>query len=242
MMMGKHTKNNIRLGLFVIVALVLFTAGIYFIGQNQRLFSDVIRVSCVFNDVSGLQAGNNVKFAGINIGTVEEVSIITDSSVKVTMVIDEEIRKFIKKDARAGIGSEGLMGNKMISITPGSGGASPIEDNDMITSVHPITFDDILLRLKVTTENAAIITDDLAEITYNIREGKGTIGKLFMDTTLATSLEQTVGNIRRGTKGFEQNMNAAKKSIFLRGGFKDRKTRREERKSAREEKEKEKTK
>jgi phospholipid/cholesterol/gamma-HCH transport system substrate-binding protein len=236
--MGKNTKNNIRLGLFVSIALVLFIAGIYFIGQNKRLFSDVIRISCVFNDVGGLQAGNNVKFAGINIGTVEEVSIVTDSSVKVTMVIDEDIRKFIKKDARAGIGSEGLMGNKMISITPGSGGAKPVENYDVIESIHPISFDDILLRLKVTTENAAIITDDLAEITYNIREGKGTVGKLFMDTTLATSLEQTLGNIKRGTKGFEQNMNAAKKSIFLRGGFKDRKARREERKKANEEEKK----
>ena len=107
-------------------------SAIYFIGEKQQLFRSTFRLTGVFKDVGGLQAGNNVRLSGINVGTVKNIIIISDSSVKVGILIDESTRKFIKKDAVAIIGSEGLMGNKVLIINPGTGGKKEIENNDVI--------------------------------------------------------------------------------------------------------------
>jgi phospholipid/cholesterol/gamma-HCH transport system substrate-binding protein len=226
----KKKSDGVKLGLFVIGGVLLFSLGIYLIGQKQRMFSDVIEVSCYFKNAGGLQVGNNVRFSGINVGTVKNIGIVSDSSVKVDLVIDEDVKKFIKKDAKAMIGSEGLMGSKMISIIPGTEHDKPINDNDVISTIQPASLDDILDRLMTTTDNAAKITDDLSGITDNIRSGRGTIGKLFMDTIMADEIGQTLINLRKGTHGFEQNMSAARHSIFLRGAFRKKTDKNEEEK------------
>ena len=221
--MKNNTNNKTKLGLFVTVGVLLFIIGIYFIGAKQQLFNSTFRISGILNDVSGLQVGNNVRFSGINVGVIEDIEIITDTSVRVDMIIDEKIRKFIKKDALAIIGSEGFMGNKVMSITPGSNGQKIIENNDYVETVIPISLDDILLNLKVTTDNTAVIASDMAVIVNNIRSGRGTIGKLFMDSTFAENMDATLVNLKQGAGGFKQNMDAAKNSFLLRGFLKKKK-------------------
>ncbi|OGJ84604.1 MAG: hypothetical protein A2268_11285 [Candidatus Raymondbacteria bacterium RifOxyA12_full_50_37] len=179
-----HTNGvKTKLGIFVVVAVALFMAGIYLIGSRHQLFNRTLRVSCVFKNVYGLQAGNSVRFSGINIGTVETIDIINDSMLRVDMQIDDRIRKFIKTDAKANIGSEGLMGNKVMNISPGSGGQPEIKDNGFIETVTPIGIDDILMQLKATSDDAASVASDLAAMISQMRAGKGTIGQLVMDTT-----------------------------------------------------------
>jgi phospholipid/cholesterol/gamma-HCH transport system substrate-binding protein len=205
----KDITNKIRLGIFISLGLALFTAGIYFIGATQQMFSSTFRVSGVFKDVSGLQAGNIVRFSGINVGTVESITIISDSSVRVDMRINDNVREFIKKDAEAIIGTEGLLGNKILIITPGTRGASVIENNDVLATSVPTSIDDIMRQLKTTSDNAAHITGDLSEIVGTIRSGKGTIGKLLMDSTylkvpidnathITEDLSEIVGTLRSG--------------------------------------------
>lgn len=227
--MQKQSINKVKLGIFVAIGVALFLAGIYYIGETKKLFSTTFRISAMFKDVNGLQVGNNVRFAGINVGTIEAIEIITDSTVKVDMILDVKTQKFIKKDAKAIIGSDGLMGNKIMNVSPGTTAFAMVENNDMIGTTIPISLDDMLLKLKNTTDNAALITDDLAAIMGNIRSGKGTIGKLFMDTVFADNLDKTIVNVKQGTKGFKQNMDAAKSSFLLRGFFKkkDKKTKKD---------------
>jgi phospholipid/cholesterol/gamma-HCH transport system substrate-binding protein len=202
----------------------LFFAGIYYIGETKKLFSTTFRISAMFKDVNGLQVGNNVRFAGINVGTVENIQIISDTTVQVDMVVDITTQQFIKKDAKAIIGSDGLMGNKILNISAGTVGKPIVENGDMIGTTLPVSFDDMLANLKITTDNASSITNDLADIIANIHSGKGTIGKLFMDTVFAENLDKTIVNVKQGTKGFKQNMDAAQKSFLLRGFFKKKDT------------------
>ena len=128
--MKKNSTNKIKLGIFVSLGLVVLILAIYYIGEKQLLFQSTFRLTGVFNDVGGLQAGNNVRLSGISIGTIESISLISDTTVRVEIVIDESSRKFIKKDAVATIGSEGLIGNKVLVINPGTGGKKSIENND----------------------------------------------------------------------------------------------------------------
>ncbi len=222
--MKKESIHKIKLGIFVTIGILLFITGIYFIGETKKLFSSTFRVSAMFSDVNGLQVGNNVRFAGINVGTVESIEIITDTSVRVDMVVDVETQKFIKKNAKAIIGSDGLMGGKIMNISPGTVDFAEIENNDMIGTTIPISMDDMLFKLKATADNAALITGDMAAIMGNIRSGRGTIGKLFMDTVFADNLDRTIVNVKQGTKGFKQNMDAAQNSFLLKGFFKKKPT------------------
>jgi phospholipid/cholesterol/gamma-HCH transport system substrate-binding protein len=155
---------------------------------------------------------------------VENIQIISDTTVQVDMVVDITTQKFIKKDAKAIIGSDGLMGNKILNISAGTVGKPIVENGDMIGTTLPVSFDDMLANLKITTDNASSITNDLADIIANIHSGKGTIGKLFMDTVFAENLDKTIVNVKQGTKGFKQNMDAAQKSFLLRGFFKKKDT------------------
>ena len=226
--MENKVSNNIKLGLFVAVSLFFIITVIYFIGKKQQLFSTTFQVSGVFSDISGLQVGNNVRFSGIVVGMVQSIVQISDTTVRVDLMINEDSRKFIKKNAVAIIGTDGLMGNKIVSITPGTPGEKPIQDFNYLETAQPISMDEILGNVKLASENAAYITDDLAAIMDNIRNGRGTIGKLFMDSVFATNLDKSIINIKEGAGGFKNNMDAASKNVLLRGFFKRKKKVREE--------------
>jgi len=226
--MENKVSNNIKLGLFVAVSLFFIITVIYFIGKKQQLFSTTFQVSGVFSDINGLQVGNNVRFSGIVVGMVQSIVQISDTTVRVDLMINEDSRKFIKKNAVAIIGTDGLMGNKIVSITPGTPGEKPIQDFNYLETAQPISMDEILGNVKLASENAAYITDDLAAIMDNIRNGRGTIGKLFMDSVFATNLDKSIINIKEGAGGFKNNMDAASKNVLLRGFFKRKKKVREE--------------
>jgi phospholipid/cholesterol/gamma-HCH transport system substrate-binding protein len=207
--MKKNSANKIKLGIFVSLGLVALIIAIYFIGEKQLLFQNTFRLSGVFTDVGGLQPGNNVRLSGISIGTVESISLISDTTVRVEIVINESSRKFIKKDAIATIGSEGLIGNKVLVINPGTGGKESIENNDVIQTAQPIDVDDIMVSLKTTIDNTAIITGDLAKISTNIESGKGTIGRLMMDPTWRQNIQSTIVNLKDGSDQFKIVMDKA---------------------------------
>jgi len=211
--MKRTTSNKIKLGIFVSLGIAVFISGVYFIGERQQLFRSTFRVSAVFKDVAGLQAGNNVRFSGINVGTVENISVVSDTSVRVEIEIEERTRKFIKKDAVASIGSEGLMGNKVLTITPGTGGKMEIEDNDTVGTVPPISLDDILMSLKSTIDNASNITSNVSKIAGNIQSGQGTIGRLLMDRSMAQNLDSSIVNLKQSSEGLRNLIGDVKGSV-----------------------------
>jgi phospholipid/cholesterol/gamma-HCH transport system substrate-binding protein len=204
--MKKKISHIVRLGIFVSLGILIFILAIYFIGEKQQLFRSTFRLSGVFKDVAGLQVGNNVRLSGINVGTIDNIAIISDTSVRVIILVDESTRQFIKKDAVAGIGSEGLMGNKVLVISPGTGGEKTIENDDVIATSQPIDVDDIMISLKSTMDNTAYITGDLAKIATNIESGKGTIGRLMMDKTWRQDIQSTIINLKDGSVGFKTFM------------------------------------
>lgn len=212
--MKTESINKFKLGLFVSIGILLLLGSIYFIGETKKMFSSTFRLHALFSDVKGLQVGNIVRFAGINVGTIDEIEILSDTQVRVDIVLDVKTKKFIKADSKAIIGTDGLMGNKILIISAGTYGQKQIKNNDRIGVIVPISPDDILFKLKITADNSAIITNDLVAIMGNIRNGKGTIGKLFMDTAFAENLDNTIVNVKEGTEEFNESMEAAQKSML----------------------------
>ena len=128
------------------------------------------------------------------------------------------------------------MGNKVINIVAGNDGGPMVKDGATVTSLTPVSIDDIMKNLYVTSEHAAVITDDIAAITGNVRSGNGAIGKIFMDSALAVSLSKTVSNAQKATGGLNDNMEAAKHNFLLRGYFKKKEKAAEKAKEAAEKK------
>lgn len=207
--MKNETSRQVRLGLFVTLGIAVLILGIYFIGEGQQLFQSTVRITGIFRDVGGLQAGNNVRLSGVNIGVVDLIRIVSDTSVRVEILVDADTRKYIMKDAFASIGSEGLMGNKVLIINPGTGDAGQIEDNDVIVSMQPSSMDDLIVSLRSTVEHTSDITRDLSKITFNIQAGKGTIGRLLMDSTWRENIQATLANVQDGAIEFHSLMEKA---------------------------------
>jgi phospholipid/cholesterol/gamma-HCH transport system substrate-binding protein len=223
-------KYKIRLGLFVAGGLAIFILAIFIIGKQKNLFNPVFKLTTTFYNVSGLQVGNNIRFSGINIGTVDNIHIINDSTVRVDMMIRKEVHQFIKSDCEVAIGSEGLIGDKLLTITQGSPDARLAKEGQELTSTEPVETDAIMASVQVTAQNAAIITQQLAEIMIKINKGKGTMGRLIQDTTIAENLNQTIVNLKTSSKGLDENMKAAKHSILFKGYFKKKAKAAEEKK------------
>ena len=218
--MENHTtKFKIRLGLFIAGGLMIFIVAVFIIGRQKNLFVPVFKLTTNFYNVSGLQVGNNIRFSGINVGTVDNITIINDSTVRVDMLIQKNVQKFIKADCEAAIGSAGLIGDRILIITQGSANASQAKDDQQISSKEPVEPDAIMASLQVTADNAVIISDQLAGIMIQVNSGHGTLGRFLKDSTIAANINQTIVNLRKSSRGLDENMNAAKDNFLLRGYF-----------------------
>lgn len=194
--MDNAASRNVRLGIFVLAGLAFLITVLYMVGEKRSLFGSTIKISAQFYNVNGLMAGNNVRFSGVNVGTVESVEIISDSSVNAIIVIDEEVAKYIKKSAIAAVGTDGLMGNKLININAVVGGeTATIEDGDVLKTKRPFETDESLRTLNTTNDNIRHITDDLKKITNKINS-QNTIWSLLMDTVVADNVKEAIVNIK----------------------------------------------
>ncbi|MBT8394178.1 MAG: MCE family protein [Flavobacteriaceae bacterium] len=189
--MKKETGNTLKLGVFVVTGLALLIVAVYLIGENQNMFKKTFTISAEFNNVSGLMQGNNVRYSGINIGTVKFINMVNDSTIRVDMNIEEKMVKHIKKDAIATIGTDGLVGNMIVNIIPGRGKEPIVTSGDIIQTYTKIGTEDMLNTLSTTNENAALLTAKLLKVADAMADEKGTLGMLINDTLVASDLKQT---------------------------------------------------
>ncbi len=262
--MKKQSGFTWKLGMFVLAGLGLFVITVYFVGKQKNLFGSTFHLKAQFKSVSGLKEGNNVRFSGINIGTVNDIELITDTSVMVDLIIRKNVQQFIKTDARASIGSDGLMGDKVLTISPGNSTGGTVKDNDRIASTNAIEMEDVMISVKTSVDNAAIITaqlaqfsskvnngdgalsklisdeefsgslkstltnlqtssDEFAKFTAKMNNGRGALSKLVSDEDFGNTLDSTMSNLQGATKGLNENMEAAKNNILLKGYFNKKK-------------------
>ena len=215
--MNKNTESNWKLGMFVIVGLLLLIITIYFVGKKQNLFGSTFYLKSQFKNVSGLKVGNNVRFSGINIGTVDQIDLVNDSSVVVVLLIEKDVQKYIKTDATASIGSDGLVGDKVLTISPGTLSNKIIKDNAFIKSKSALEMEDLMKSVKTSVDNAGLITAELATFTASMNNGDGTLSRLMNDKALAKSLTETVVNLETSTNEFSKfttSMNNGRGALY----------------------------
>jgi phospholipid/cholesterol/gamma-HCH transport system substrate-binding protein len=193
--MKNDSGNKVRLGLFVLIATVFLILGLYFIGSKKNIFHSSIRISTSFSNVGGLMQGNNVRFNGINVGTVSSVYAIADTAIKVEFTIDKNIIQFIDENAIASVGTDGLLGNKLINISPGDRKGKPLEEGDKLASVNPIIMDDELRTITGTNSNLKLITDNLRGISEKLN-ADNSLWRLLADSVLGENVRSAVVRFR----------------------------------------------
>jgi phospholipid/cholesterol/gamma-HCH transport system substrate-binding protein len=212
--METHThKFKVRLGLFIFGGLALFVIAIFIIGKQKNLFNPIFRLSTTFYNVSGLQVGNNIRFSGINVGTVDNIRIINDSTVRVEMIIRQEIKPFIKTDCEVSIGSEGLIGDRLLVISQSNSNAPLVTDGQQLKSSEPVELDAIIASFQVSAKNTEVITQELANLTIMINSGHGTLGRLVYDSTIAENINQTIINFKTSSNRFGEIMEVTKQDV-----------------------------
>jgi phospholipid/cholesterol/gamma-HCH transport system substrate-binding protein len=196
--MKKRTTNSVKLGIFVLTGLAFLILTLYMIGRNKNLFGSTFSVKTQFANVQGLVAGNNVRYAGIEIGTVKRIYIINDTLVEVLMVVDEDMRRVIRTNAVASIGSDGLMGNKVINIAAGRGEAAFVHKGDVLVSRQPIDMDEMLRTLERTNTDVGVIAVNLKNLSSRLNTSSGLL-TLLDDKSMPQNLKAAAANVQAAT-------------------------------------------
>ncbi len=229
--MRTTSSQKIKIGLFVVIGLIVLFLGIFLIGNQKSMFSSTFTVNGTFKNVSGLMVGNNVRFAGINVGVVQGINIVSDSTVKVNLTLNESVRKFIKKDSKVSIGSDGLMGDKLVVIAPGGVTShEEVANGDQLAAVNPVDIDKIIGKLTKVADNAELITSSLAGVFNDMNHGKGTLGQLLHNDKIAKDLagtiasaKTTMSNVNTSTVTLHEDLKAAQSNFLLKGFFNKKK-------------------
>jgi phospholipid/cholesterol/gamma-HCH transport system substrate-binding protein len=220
-----ENRRAITVGIFLALGLIIFILGVFTLGGQSKSFSKSIRISAVFDDVSGLKKGNNVWFSGVKVGTISDIRFTGPSQVDVKMSVDENSRQYIHNNAQVHIGSDGLIGNKIIVIDGGSPQAPIIRDNDVLQSAKILSTDDILKTFQQNNENLLAITSDFKLLSHKILQGKGTVGTLMADSAMGVQLKASMLNLQAATASaarMANNLNNFSNKLSTKGGFADK--------------------
>lgn len=196
--MATSTVNNLKLGAFVISGLLVLIVLLYMVGKQTNLFSANFQLRTHFRDIKSLQSGNNVLFAGKQIGTVKDVYILNDTTIEVIFYIENEYEQFLRTTSLASIGTDGLVGNRVLNITPGDTRGEPVKENDILPARAAPDTDEMMSTLYNTNNNIAFITAELRETVTRINDSKE-LWALLADSLIAQEIHASLGNIRRAT-------------------------------------------
>jgi phospholipid/cholesterol/gamma-HCH transport system substrate-binding protein len=192
-----QNKRSIIVGAFILFGLAILLLAMLTLGGRKKLYERTITLSAVFNDVTGLQKGNNIWFSGVKIGTVDRVKILGQSKIEVEMEIEKRSKDFIVKDAKAKIGSDGLIGNRIVIIYGGTQGMPVVESGDRLQTEAPLNSAEMMNTLQESNQNLSAITSDFKIVSRRLADGEGTVGELLSNDTMAKHLEATAIMLQR---------------------------------------------
>ena len=218
-------RRKAVVGLFILVGLVIFIVAIFTLGSQKKVFVKSISVNVVFDDIEGLKTGNNVWYSGVKVGTIKKIQFFGSSQVQVFMNIEEETHRYIHKDAKASISSDGLIGNKIIVLTSGSSSFPFVEDGDRLQVDKTLSTDEIMKTLQVNNKNLVDITSNFKLLAKNLVDGKGTAGALLADEQIAENFKTMVVNLRNTTASANKmalELNEFTHTLNTKGGLADK--------------------
>lgn len=188
-------RQAVVVGLFVAFGVAILAGGILTVGDLNDAFTRKVTVHAVFDQVSGLQQGDNIWYSGVKVGTVKSLTFEGQFRVQVEMKIDQDATRFIHDDALAKIGSDGLIGNTIVVLYGGTDKAAVLKEGDVLKTGKTVSAEDIMTMVQQNNTNLLAITTDLMEVSENLVMGEGTVGKLLQDDSLYLDVTTTVASL-----------------------------------------------
>lgn len=201
-------KRAVIVGLFVIIGLVFFLAGILIVGNLRETFNRKMELVSLFDDISGLQPGNNIWYSGVKIGTVNSLNFHGKSQVEVSLKIAVKAQKYIRKDAKVKISNDGLIGNKILVIYGGTDAFEQVEEGDTLKVEKTFTSEDVINTAQENNKNILDITNDVKSITKKLAAGEGSVGKLLGDSLMYTNINATIVSLQKASAKAQQMLNS----------------------------------
>lgn len=157
------SSRKLTVGIFLIGGLLLFTVGLFWIGDRRQLFEKSIVVQAEFHELSGLKNGSKVLVAGMDAGEVTAIRVPTSPEAKfsVRFRVLEKFRPILRLDSVASIQMDGLVGNKILQVEAGSKQAREVRDGDTIQSREPLEISDVMQEAVETVQYARGAVDDI---------------------------------------------------------------------------------
>jgi phospholipid/cholesterol/gamma-HCH transport system substrate-binding protein len=202
-----RSNSNLRaliVGIFVFLGLAILIITILTLGSQHKTFEKSITIKSFFDNVNGLQKGNNIWFSGVKVGIIREVNLRQNGTVEVDMSIEDKSVKYIPNDAIAKLSSDGLIGNKIIEIYGGTVSSPKIAQGDVLGNEKLLSTDQMMNTLSKNNDNLYAITSDFKAISARIASGKGSIGKLLNDETMVDQLDATTTILKRASQNLEK--------------------------------------
>lgn len=189
-------RRGVLVGFFVLLGIIFFVAGILMVGNLHETFKNKMEVVSLFDDVNGLQKGNNVWFSGVKIGTVSSLHFYGKSQVEVRIKIDTKTQQYIRRDAMVKISSDGIIGNKILIIYGGTATSQMIQEGDTLGVEKTFSTEDMINTLQENNKNFLTITEDFKVISKGLVAGEGTIGKLLKDDAVYANINATTASLQ----------------------------------------------
>jgi len=178
--------SELKIGILTIAAIVITAVTIFLLTGGKGFFWQRYSLKTRFTNVAGLNTGSPVRVAGVEVGSVTAVTLAGDQ-VDVTFEVNRDYRRQITDKSVARLGSVSLLGESAVDITPSSSG-TPIPDWGYVpTGKAAAALSDI-------TDSAGQGIEELTALIRELREGRGTAGKLLTDDALYTGLNQFVSS------------------------------------------------
>jgi len=197
-------KRAVIVGLFVFLGFAFLIAGTLMVGNLHETFTNKMEIVSLFDDVGGLQKGNNVWFSGVKIGTVSDLNFYGKSQVEVRLKIDIKTQQYIRKDAMVKLSSDGLIGNKILVIYGGTYNFAEIQEGDTLGVEKTFTSEDMINTLQENNNNIKAITDDFKTISKTLADGQGTIGKLLTDSSVYLNINAATASLQSASAKADQ--------------------------------------
>ena len=221
-MRSTGSRRAVIVGIFIFLGLAIFIITVLTLGSQKKSFGDSVRLKSFFDNVNGLQKGNNIWFSGVKVGTIKQITIIGNGKVEVDMNVEEKSAGFIRKDAMAKLSTDGLIGNKIIEIYGGTPQSPQVSQGDTLSGEKLLSTDAMMKTLSKNNDNILAITNDLKSITGGIAQGKGSIGKLLTTDDLSDNLNNTVLTVQKASENLERlsaNISNYTASLNNKGSF-----------------------
>jgi len=197
-------KRPVIVGLFVFLGLLFLIGGILMVGNIHATFKRKMTVVSLFDDVSGLQNGNNVWFSGVKIGFVSDLQFYGKSQVKVSLKIETKAQQYIRKNAKVKISTDGLIGNRILVIYGGTSLSSEVQEGDTLEVEKTFSSDDMINTLQENNKNLLAITTDFKSISKKLAAGEGTIGKLLNDNSVYENINSATASLQKASDKAQQ--------------------------------------